>query len=62
VWNVEVSGGTRPYRLMQKRGVIIDAEDFLPVRQTYPEHPDTQKVPNARNQQELKEQRNKEYK
>ncbi len=62
MWNVEVSGGQRPYRLMQKRGVIIDAEDFLPVRQTYPEHPDTRKVPKARNQQELQDQRKKEYK
>lgn len=47
---------------MQKRGVIIDAEDFLPVRQTYPEHPDSLKKPNARNMQELNEQRKKEYK
>jgi hypothetical protein len=24
---------------MQKRGVIVDVDDFLPVRSTYPEHP-----------------------
>jgi hypothetical protein len=39
MWNVEVSGGARPYRLLQKRGVIVDAEDFLGVKDTYPSHP-----------------------
>jgi len=24
---------------MQKRGVVVDVDDFLPVRSTYPEHP-----------------------
>lgn len=31
VWGVEQAGPNRPYRLMQKRGMIIDSEDFLPV-------------------------------
>jgi hypothetical protein len=53
VWNVEVSGGARPFRLLQKRGVIVDAEDFLPVRGTYPVHPDTLKKPNAATLKEL---------
>jgi hypothetical protein len=53
VWNVEVSGGARPYRLMQKRGVIVDAEDFMPVRATYPVHPDTMKEPHVKDMSEL---------
>jgi hypothetical protein len=28
VWNVEQAGNHRAYRLLQKRGKIIDAEDF----------------------------------
>ncbi len=62
MWNVEVSGGARPFRLLQKRGVIVDAEDFLPVRETYPVHPDTLKKPNAATLKELQDQRKKEYK
>lgn len=31
-WNVEKSGANRPYRLLQKRGKFIDAEDYLGVR------------------------------
>jgi hypothetical protein len=59
---VEVSGGARPYRLLQKRGVVVDAEDFLPVRSTYPVHPDTLKKPHVATLKELQEQRKKEYK
>jgi hypothetical protein len=62
VWNVEVSGGARPYRLLQKRGVIVDAEDFLPVRDTYPVHPDTLKQPKVRDLKELHNVRKKDYK
>ena len=39
MWNVEASGSMRPYRLMQKRGVIVDADDYTKVTGTYPEHP-----------------------
>ena len=39
VWNVDNQGGKRPFRLLQKRGKIIDADDFLPVKDTYPKHP-----------------------
>ena len=39
VWNVDNQGGKRPFRLLQKRGKIIDADDFLPVKETYPKHP-----------------------
>jgi hypothetical protein len=40
--------------------VFIDAEDYLPVRSTYPEHPDTK--PKVREKKELDELRKKEYK
>jgi hypothetical protein len=36
VWNVEQAGAQRPFRIMQKRGVIVDAEDFVPITKTYP--------------------------
>ena len=39
VWNVEASGAQRPYRIMQKRGVFVDGDDFLGVTDTYPQHP-----------------------
>ena len=39
IWNVEGSGAQRPYRIMQKRGVIVDGDDFLGVTATYPQHP-----------------------
>ena len=47
---------------MQKRGVFVDAEDFLPVTGTYPTHPLTQVVPNARNIEELTAGRKASYK
>ena len=39
IWNVDNQGGLRDFRLLQKRGKFIDAEDFWPIRETYPEHP-----------------------
>ena len=57
VWNVEQSGALRSFRIMQKRGVIVDQDDFLPVRGTYPDHPELTKVPNARTIGELKDKR-----
>lgn len=53
IWNVEVSGGARPYRLLQVRGAFVDAEDFLPVRDTYPKHPMSQIKPKAETFKEL---------
>ena len=47
---------------MQKRGVFVDAEDFLPVTATYPKHPITEHVPNHQNLQGLKDQRGAAYK
>ena len=57
VWNVEQSGALRSFRIMQKRGVVLDNDDFLPVRSTYPEHESSKHVPNARTFGELQEQR-----
>lgn len=61
VWNVEVQGANRPFRILQKRGVICDAEDFMPVRSTYPIHPDSLKEPRFHNHHELKAERKKTY-
>ena len=61
VWNVEQAGAQRPFRIMQKRGVIVDAEDFVPITKTYPQHPLTSIQPKAINQQQLREQRKEKY-
>lgn len=47
---------------MQKRGVFVDAEDFLPVTATYPKHPLSENVPNVKTTVELTDQRKKAYK
>lgn len=39
IWNVEQAGNNRTYRLLQKRGKIIDAEDFQDIKDTYPDFP-----------------------
>ena len=61
-WNIEQSGAQRPYRILQKRGVFVDAEDYLPVTATYPEHPLKKVQPNAKNIEELKNKRKEAYK
>jgi hypothetical protein len=61
VWGVEVQGANRPFRVMQKRGVIVDAEDFIPVRATYPVHPDTLVDPRFHTTHELTAERKKQY-
>jgi len=57
VWNLENQGAKRGYRILQKRGKIIDAEDYLPVRDTYPEHPLHRVNPNVGTFTDLKEKR-----
>lgn len=57
VWNIEMQGAHRPYRIIQKRGEIVDCEDFIPVGKTYPTHPLTLVSPGARTIGELKDQR-----
>ena len=60
MWGVEQSGSLRSYRVLQKRGQIIDAEDFLGITGTYDEHPLSKVVPRAKNIEELKKLRKDE--
>ena len=41
VWNLENRGIDKKYRIriLQKRGKIIDAENFVPLQESYPKHP-----------------------
>ena len=59
IWNLENQGGKRAFRILQKRGKIIDAEDFIPLQDTYPKHPISFKEPKNRIKtlSELKEYR-----
>lgn len=57
VWNVEQSGAQRSFRIMQKRGVVVDADDFAAIGTTYPEHPSTKNIPNANTIGELRMKR-----
>ena len=54
VWNIDKLGDAKPLRLLQKRGKFIDAEDFLPIRDTYPKHPLTEITPHCATFTELK--------
>jgi hypothetical protein len=47
---------------MQKRGVFVDSEDFLPVTATYPKHPLSDNIPNFKTTGQLKEKRAADYK
>ena len=60
IWNVDNQGGKRAFRLLQKRGKIIDAEDFWPIRETYPEHPISKHIPRCSSLTELKKLRREE--
>ena len=60
VWNIDKLGGVRPLRLLQKRGKFIDAEDFLPITDTYPKHPITEIIPHCATFTELKKIRKQE--
>ena len=60
VWNIDKLGGVRPLRLLQKRGKFIDAEDFLPIQDTYPKHPITENIPHCSTFTELKNLRKQE--
>lgn len=46
---------------MQKRGVVVDADDFGGVTSTYPEHPLTKNVPKVKDREDLNRQRAEEY-
>ena len=45
IWNLDNRIGEKKFRIMQKRGKIIDAEDFSPLTGTYPPHPLSEVVP-----------------
>ena len=60
IWNVDNQGGLRDFRLLQKRGKFIDAEDFWPIRETYPEHPLSKIKPHCATFTELKKLRREE--
>ena len=64
VWNLENQGGKRAFRILQKRGKIIDAEDFIPLQESYPKHPISFKEPKngIKTLTELKEYRTKKTK
>ena len=64
VWNLENQGGKRAFRILQKRGKIIDAEDFIPLQESYPKHPISFKEPKngIKTLAELKEYRIKKTK
>ena len=59
IWNLENQGGKRAFRILQKRVKIIDAEDFIPLQDTYPKHPISFKEPKngIKTLSELKEYR-----
>lgn len=59
-WKVEQTGAHRGKRLLQVRGKIIDAEDFLPIRDTYPKHPLSELPPQVKTAMELKHIRKNE--
>ena len=61
IWNVDNQGGLRDFRLLQKRGKFIDAEDFWPIRETYPEHPLSKMKPHCATFTELQKLRKEEY-
>ena len=57
VFGVEQSGAQRSFRIMQKRGVILDQDDFLPIRGTYPEHPISKHSPGVQTLEQLRDRR-----
>ena len=66
VWNLDNQGGNRPFRIMQKRGKLIDAEDFQPLIDTYPPHPLSKIEPKngiktLRELHEFRKKQNKDY-
>ena len=60
IWNIDKLGGVRPLRLLQKRGKFIEAEDFLPIRDTYPKHPISDIIPKCATFTDLRNLRKKE--
>ncbi len=57
VWNIENQTLNRPARIVQKRGKILDLENYLPLQDTYPRHPLSDIVPDHKSLTELKQNR-----
>ena len=55
IWNLENQGIIKPARILQKRGKILDLENFLPLQDTYPRHPLQDNQPNFKTRTDLKE-------
>ena len=65
VWNLENRRGGETFsRILQKRGKIIDADNFLPLQESYPKHPLSFKEPKngIHTLNELKEYRKEQTK
>ena len=58
IWNLDNQGLNRGYRIIQKRGKIVDAENFMPIRETYPVHPMIKKQASVSTFHELQERNN----
>ena len=57
MWNVEASGAQRQYRILQKRGVMVNADDYNGIVESYPEHPIHKVKPVLKTQTELNDYR-----
>lgn len=57
VWNLENNGLNNKLRVLQKRGKILQSDDFMPIRETYPQHPLSSKIPKHETFKKLKESR-----
>ena len=60
MWNIDNQGGKRGFRVLQKRGKIIDGDDFWQIRETYPAHPLSKIKPKCSTFTELKQLRKNE--
>eukprot|EP00742_Colponemidia_sp_Colp-10_P005843 GILJ01006250.1.p1 GENE.GILJ01006250.1~~GILJ01006250.1.p1 ORF type:complete len:662 (-),score=69.28 GILJ01006250.1:97-2082(-) len=56
-WNHEQAGAKRTYRLMQRRGKILIADDYTELTETYPRHPMSDTVPSHSTRTDLLEDR-----
>ena len=57
IWNIDKSGPERKIRILQKRGVIVEADDFKVLGKTYPKLGMSSSNPKISTGQELKDAR-----
>ena len=60
LWNLDNQGGKGAYRVMQKRGKIIENENFIALQDTYPKYPFKENENRICSYEKLKEFRKKE--